>query len=275
MSTLSVRRPRGLRFGNPVLAYELVRPARLVRRWGRYGLAAAILVGLLCLGGLLTAIVLSCSDGSKPDDDLFIVISIGLLFAACGLAPGVAAVSIAGEKRRGSWDLLLLTRLRPREIVLGKLCSRTLIASLPLLLATPFLIALAVLAEVEPQVVVATALVLPTTLLGFSALGLLCSARARSVNTAVALAYVVTAILILGVPLLEGLVLDFGDPILTCLTCPFASWAAYADFRPHNSLSAGLLGPQCYLLFTAWVVWRLSHNFHDLLGAEPGADLED
>jgi ABC-2 type transport system permease protein len=51
----------------------------------------------------------------------FTAIVIAQLFLVCVLAPGFSATTIAGEKERQTYDVLLVTLLRPRDIVFGKL----------------------------------------------------------------------------------------------------------------------------------------------------------
>src|SRR5262249_1342272 len=69
------------------------------------------------------------------------------------LSPLVAAGIIAGERERGTLDHLLVTHLRDREIILGKLAAR--LASLTLLVMTglPVLGLMLFLGGVDPNLV--------------------------------------------------------------------------------------------------------------------------
>ncbi len=51
----------------------------------------------------------------------FTAVVVAQLFLVCVLAPGFSAGTIAGEKERQTYDVLLVTLLRPRDIVFGKL----------------------------------------------------------------------------------------------------------------------------------------------------------
>ncbi|HEX2915450.1 MAG TPA: ABC transporter permease subunit [Chloroflexia bacterium] len=53
----------------------------------------------------------------------FIVIVVAQLFLACVIAPGFSSSTIAEEKERQTYDVLLVTLLRPRDIIIGKLFS--------------------------------------------------------------------------------------------------------------------------------------------------------
>ncbi len=53
----------------------------------------------------------------------FITVVIAQLFLACILTPSFSATTIAGEKERQTYDVLLVTLLRPRDIIAGKLFS--------------------------------------------------------------------------------------------------------------------------------------------------------
>lgn len=53
----------------------------------------------------------------------FVAIVVAQLFLACMLAPSFSAPTIAGEKERQTYDVLLVTLLRPGDIIIGKLFS--------------------------------------------------------------------------------------------------------------------------------------------------------
>src|SRR5919202_2048654 len=61
---------------------------------------------------------------------LFYGLAISLLAAVFAVAPAVAAASIAGERENDTLDLLLVTGIRPRSIVIGKLAANILFVGL-------------------------------------------------------------------------------------------------------------------------------------------------
>lgn len=77
--------------------------------------------------GMYTYTLYSTKNQTPRSQELgsnyFIAIVVAQLFLACMLAPSFSAPTIAGEKERQTYDVLLVTLLRPRDIIIGKLFS--------------------------------------------------------------------------------------------------------------------------------------------------------
>ncbi len=121
---------------NPIIVRELRHRMR-----SRQGLTSLIIcTGLLAIFGLIAYSSISNSSSFRAysygysysnnavrsqelGSSYFSVIIVGQLFLAFFLAPSFTAGAIAGEKERQTYDILLITLLRPRDIILGKLFS--------------------------------------------------------------------------------------------------------------------------------------------------------
>lgn len=227
------------RSGNAVWAHEL---RLLRRRWVRwFGMRWAewCAVGFACCYVTLLA-ASTMMVGEWHLDGVAMTLLVGL----CILAPGLAAVSLASERQRGSWTLLTTTPLTPLELLGGKFLGRVLCLGGLCALAVP----LGLLLETGQrwqttlaQLGAAAAYLVPVTL-GLTGLGLLCSARSRTVTGALLWSYGLTLALLVGVPLL-GENRSWLDHRWAYATCPFISVNA-----PHLEAWRALPSAAFYLL---------------------------
>lgn len=121
---------------NPVLHKELV-----LRFRARHGSAAllgilvaiALPIGLLYWGMVQWMLVSPTPETAQYAWSLTIGIQYLLI---CLVAPALATNAISREREQQTWEMLISTRLRPSEIILGKLLARLsgalLLFSLPL-----------------------------------------------------------------------------------------------------------------------------------------------
>lgn len=113
---------------NPVLVKEL-------RGRMRGNRALYVLTGYLSIIGVVTLLVylamvntmsFGMPDpglGSRVGKSIFITVMFVSLLQVCIISPALTAGSIAGERERQSYDLLVTTLLSPWQIALGKLGS--------------------------------------------------------------------------------------------------------------------------------------------------------
>lgn len=258
MSATAKPRPRGLR-GHPVLAHELRRVLRLTTRLGhttagRRAVGIALVAAYLGALAMAATSLLSSHAGGWGTGEAEVVLCLGTLLLVL-LAPGLTSGVIAGERQRGTWEMLLVTPLRPLEILLGKLGGRLAGVGLLLLAGLPF-VALAIGTDrVALPWLLATALIAPAALLGLSVVGLVCSARCRDVATATATAYGITGVLCLLIPLGEALFSvtagSGGEPWLCVITCPFIAVVVLGEHLSgaRYAPSQGELGLVCVLFY--------------------------
>ncbi|MEJ5252800.1 MAG: ABC transporter permease subunit [Chthonomonadetes bacterium] len=137
-------------------------------------------------------------------DLLTVTLIIEMVLVVAG-APAVTANAISKEREQRTWDLLTITLLRPKEIVLGKLLGRVLPFLALLALGVPMVI-LCVLGNpaLWLSAVLGMLSVLATLAL-YSAGGLAASCFSRKTVTATALAYLFAGAWVFGTLILWGL----------------------------------------------------------------------
>lgn len=181
----------------PILRHDLTRAARrgrltLVRTL--YALALLATVGLAFVaqfkvGGLTDAHVLSPKDMARFSADFAARCAWVQLIAVIVLAPALAAPALADERQRGTLDLLRMTGLRSGVIVRGKLFSRVAQLLSVLLIGVPIGAVMLLLGGVDWRYPVGSFILSAGLAASLAALGLTCSARAKSVPAAMVTTY--------------------------------------------------------------------------------------
>ncbi len=112
----------------PLLGKELVEQASRRRT---YALRAAMIIFIMIIMAVMmennkafSGPNMSIRDLSYLGEQIFVVIMICQLFAAVILLPGMMSTVITSEKERSSLELLFLTQMKPRDIILQKYLSR-------------------------------------------------------------------------------------------------------------------------------------------------------
>ena len=192
---------------NPVLWKELRGRAR-GRKQTRLNRATIVAMAALSVGALYWFGVrgILATEGARSARDLFALFTIGievtlLLF----MAPSLSAGSISQERERQTWNALLLSRLRPSEIVWGKYLAAMLLPLGLVTLFAPLNLLAAVVANMAAVDVILSGLHLLATLFFFSAVGLFCSWALRRTFLSTAAAFAVTGFCVVGPPILYGL----------------------------------------------------------------------
>ncbi len=112
----------------------------------------------------------------------FVAIVVAQLFLACMLAPSFSAQTIAGEKERQTYDVLLVTLLRPRDIIIGKLFSSLAYLLLVTIAGIPIASVAFLMGGLGPDQLVSAVVVIMITGLMLGAIGIFwSSAMNRSV----------------------------------------------------------------------------------------------
>jgi len=198
---------------NPILRYEWIPRWLRGRSWRR---CVGVVVGLALLAPLVAAGVVRLEHGHLP---VFTYIGLGLATVWCPaaiLVPGIQlASSVPVWRQNGIWDDLIVSRLRPREIVLGKLMGILLPFWVAGLIVVP---PAAVFVKALPNVEMANLLVTfgLTVLLSsaFACLGLFCSMVCASGGSAQLLlaGLALGALMLAGLPGLVGGWMGWTDP---------------------------------------------------------------
>lgn len=130
------------------------------------------------------------------------------------IAPGITAGAIASERDHQTFDILRTTLLSARELVTGKLLAALSFLFLLLLAAFPIQSLAFLLGGVSLEEILIAALMLVTTAVALSAVGVFLSSVLKRTLAATVLGYAVSIATIAGVPLLVMLLLAVASPIL-------------------------------------------------------------
>lgn len=187
---------------NPLATKELISRMRGPRT---FVIAMLMLLPLAAVGAGIYAMIASAPSGefstSTPVGKVYFAavtaLELGLI---CLLAPALTADLISGERERQTLDLLLVTPLSRRQIVVGKLVAALGSLYLLVILALPIQAVAVLIGGVgwEELAVGMTMLFLTATTYG--CVGLYWSARMRSTRAAILLAYVATILGVGGLP---------------------------------------------------------------------------
>ncbi len=118
------------------------------------------------------------------------------------VAPAMTSGAISAERERQSYDLLKVTLLSTRQLVLGKFFPGLAFVFLLLFTSIPLQGPSFLIGGVLWEEIVLSTLILLVTAAAFSALGLLLSALVRRTMIATAIAYATTIFLVFGVPII-------------------------------------------------------------------------
>jgi ABC-2 type transport system permease protein len=131
----------------------------------------------------------SITTSAKTGRTMFEVLVIAMLGLVCFITPGLTAAAISGERDRQTLVPMLVTLLRPRSVLLGKLMAALSFLTLMIVAAMPLLAVSVVFGGVTIVAVVKTVVALIVTAVLLGSLSLLCSVFFRRVQTATLAAY--------------------------------------------------------------------------------------
>lgn len=161
--------------------------------------------------------------------------------------PLLASGLITSEKERDSLSLLLLTRMRPGSIVLEKLLGRLVPMCYFFFAALPGFALAYSLGGVTPSLLASGVWMLCVTAFQCCAVALLCSTWCRTTVSAFFTTLIVSFLLIVGMPLLEGMdILDIGRVTIASVSAEPAGMMAGPYIYFDISERAGFLAT-CFL----------------------------
>jgi ABC-type transport system involved in multi-copper enzyme maturation permease subunit len=210
---------------NPVLIREL----RGRIRGNRALLILVIYLSIIAAVTLLVYAAAASSFSSGIGDPeagrgigkaIFITAMTVSLIQVCVITPSLTAGSIAGERERQTYDLLMTTLLSPLQIVLGKLSSALAFALLLIFSSLPIAGISLLFGGVSAAELVIGIVGLVMTAVCYAAVGLFWSAAMRTTLAATVMAQGSIILLLLGIPflfvissLLVGAWSDMSSPV--------------------------------------------------------------
>lgn len=129
-------------FSNPVLVKELrgrIRGRRALIMMTIYLSLTAVVTLLiyLAVASSFNNVTINSNAGREIGRAIFLTVMTAALLQVCVITPSLTAGSIAGEKERQSYDLLITTMLSPLQITLGKLVAALAFAALLIIAILP------------------------------------------------------------------------------------------------------------------------------------------
>ena len=203
---------------------------------------------------------------------LFGAVGLCVILAAAVVAPAVSASAFAGERERGTLDLLLLQGPGPARIVLGKVLASLVFSLLLLAVGVPFFAPAWSFGGVQPDQVIALITILCTATLFFCALGVFFGAVLNGALQAALFAQGVALFIVFGTLGLHLAFVILGgndafrpllwlNPFLALLSGGGAATDAFARGAPAAYRGVLSLPPQSWapgLLLPAWVIGSLA-----------------
>ncbi|NLC56583.1 MAG: ABC transporter permease subunit [Armatimonadetes bacterium] len=190
------------RFDNPVLTKELRTLMRDRRAyWMLFSyvmLLSLVLCGTYFMWHQVWAHGYQAISANPVGRYLFTALFTAQAILICLMTPTLAAGKITLEREQRTFELLLLTMLKPREVVVGKLLSAFAFAVLLITASLPLAGICFMMGGVSEGEIAAVYLLLLASSLFFSSLGILASAALRSTTAATATTYL-TGLFLFGV----------------------------------------------------------------------------
>jgi len=189
---------------NPVLIKELRGRMRGARAF------VLLTIYLIILGGVSLLFYAAIADVSSGALDsgrtigkgLFLLISAVALIEVCFISPTLTSGSIAGEKERQSYDLLVASLLSPWQIIWGKLAAALSFALLLIISIVPMMSLAFLFGGVSLTEVVIALIGLVTTAMFYSTIGLFWSTVLRTTLGANSMSVGTIIMMLLGIPFL-------------------------------------------------------------------------
>ncbi|MFN5061075.1 MAG: ABC transporter permease [Chloroflexota bacterium] len=215
---------------NPILLRELRGRMRTARS---FWLLSGFLVMVAGAALLIYTSTYSESPGQFGGDSdigrsVFLMLMVTTMVALSFVAPVLAAGSIAGERERQTFDLLLTTQLPMRQIVFGKIIASLSYCLLLLAAITPLMGIVFLIGSVDLAQLVIMLLVVFSNIVLLTCIGVYWSARATTPLSATGMTLASVLFILLAIPLL---VLTLPEIIFT------ASVDQYREFINHVTLA--------------------------------------
>jgi ABC-type transport system involved in multi-copper enzyme maturation permease subunit len=172
---------------NPVLRKDLLSLLRLRRVAVIQFAFLAVLAALVLATWPQQGVVAMASRGR---DSLLLGLVIGQLALLALIVPGIASVSLVGEREANTWEMLYASRLSPAQIIWGKMLSALAIPLLLLATGLPFAALLAFRGEMDVTHLALCYAILIVTAVLLAIGSLTISALCRQSTSALVIAYV-------------------------------------------------------------------------------------
>jgi ABC-type transport system involved in multi-copper enzyme maturation permease subunit len=199
---------------NPVLRKDILGLLRL-RRVAAIQIFFVAVLALMVLatwpqGGVVEGTVAVGADTPlvRADDQLLLGLVLGQIVLLILFVPGIASVALTGEKEANTLEMLYASRLKPLEIINGKVGLAVAFPLLLLISGLPFVAMLSYRGDVRPDELLWSYVILGVTAVFLAMLSLAISAASKQSSTALVIAYVAVLVLCGGVLVPAAIMLD-------------------------------------------------------------------
>src|SRR5437762_12109534 len=188
---------------NPVLQKDLLGLLRLKRVAAVQILFVAVLavmvLGSWPQGGVVAGSVTRAAGGGhgvvRAADKFLLGLTLGQIVLLVLFVPGVAAVAVSGEREQNTLEMLYASRLKPGQIIAGKVAVAIGYPLLLLLMALPFVALLNWRGDVRGTDLLWAYVILLVTAIFVALLSLAVSAWSKQSATALVISYAVVMLI--------------------------------------------------------------------------------
>ena len=203
---------------NPVLQKDLLALLRLKRvaaiQLLFVGVLAVMVLGSWPQQGVLGGSVDFAGAGSgalRGADRFLLGLTLGQIVLLVLFVPGVAAVAVSGEREQNTLEMLYASRLKPGQIIAGKVGVAVVYPLLLLVMALPFLALLNWRGDVRGSDLMWAYAILLVTAVFLAVVSLAVSAWSKQSATALVIAYALVLVLCGGLLVPAAIMLDNAD----------------------------------------------------------------
>lgn len=196
---------------NPVLQRELLVNLRMTRSFVLLLVFQLSLATVVYLAWPTDNVRLDLTGSGGATRSLVDLFFLGQYLLASLMAPSFAAGAIAGEKERGTYEMLLASPVRPESIVLGKLVAALTHLAILIFASLPIVMLCLPLGGVSFYEVLAAYLVLICSVITFGMISLACGSFFPRTSSSLVVSYLLILPLAVGVVLFWYLLGDYGE----------------------------------------------------------------
>ena len=198
---------------NPVLRKDLLSLLRLKRVAAVQiifvAVLAVVVLGGWPQGGVVEGSAAIAGAGVVRGADTFLLgLTLGQIVLLVLCVPGIAAVAVSGEREQNTLEMLYASRLRPGQIIAGKLSIAIGYPLLLLVMALPFVALLNWRGDVRFADLLWAYVILLVTAVFLAIVSLAVSAWSRQSATALVVSYAIVLVLCAGVLVPAAIMLD-------------------------------------------------------------------